>query len=170
MEAITKEQAPKTRKGLRCFLGMTNYHQKFIWNYSTIARPLHKLTKDVPFVWTDSCQGAFEKLRQALMEAPVLALPSDEGKFQLEMDASDVATRAVLYQMQSDGDYKLVGYASKSYSDPEKNYTTYDKEMLGVMRGLEEWRNLLIGVAEPFEILTDHQNLTYFHKLQKLTT
>jgi hypothetical protein len=41
--------------------------------------------------------------------------------------------------------------------------------MLGVIRGLEEWHSLLIGAAEPFEILTDHQNLTYFREPQKLT-
>jgi hypothetical protein len=46
--------------------------------------------------------------------------------------------------MQSDRNYKLVGYALKSYSEPEKNYMTYNKKMLGIMRGLGEWRNLLI--------------------------
>jgi hypothetical protein len=50
----------------------------------------------------------------------------------------------------------------------EKSYTTYDKEMLAVMRGLEAWRSLLIGVAQPFKILTDHRNLTYFQEPQKL--
>jgi hypothetical protein len=63
-----------------------------------------------------------------------------------------------------------VGYASKSYNDAKKSYTTYDKEMLRVMRGLEEWRSLLIGAAEPFEIWTNHRNLTYFCELQKLTS
>jgi hypothetical protein len=63
-----------------------------------------------------------------------------------------------------------VGYTSKSYSKAEKSYTTYNKEMLGVMRGLEKWWSLLIGAAEPFKIWTDHQNLTYFQEPQKLTS
>jgi hypothetical protein len=75
-----------------------------------------------------------------------------------------------LYQQQEDRVFKPVGYLSKSYSDVEVKYTTYDKEMLAVMRGLEEWRSLLIGAAKPFEIHTDHRNLTYFHEPQKLTT
>jgi hypothetical protein len=104
-----------------------------------------------------------------LILAPVLALPSNVGKFRLETDASDVATGAVLSQEQTDGTYRPVGYMSKSYSDAESSYTTYDKEMLGVMRGLEEWRSLLIRAAEPFEILTDHRNLVYFREPQKLT-
>jgi hypothetical protein len=157
-----------TRKGLRRFLGITNYHRKFIQGYSALTRPLHELTKDVPFDWTRKCQGAFERLITALTTAPVLALPADEGLFRLEMDASDLATGAVLSQAQPDGTYRPIGYASKYYSDAEKSYTTYDKEMLGVMRGLEEWRSLLIGAAEPFEIWTGHRNLTYFQEPQKL--
>jgi hypothetical protein len=108
-------------------------------------------------------------LKEALVTAPVLALPSDEGLFKLETDASDLATRAVLSQVQLDGTCRPVGYSSKSYSDAEKSYTTYDKEMLAIMRGLEEWRSLLIGAAQPFEILTDHWNLMYFWEPQKLT-
>jgi hypothetical protein len=50
--AITREEPPKTRKGLRCFLSMTNYYWKFIWGYSEIAHPLHNLTKDILFCWT----------------------------------------------------------------------------------------------------------------------
>jgi hypothetical protein len=135
-----------------------------------MARPLHELTKDVPFLWDESCDRAFQSLKEALVMAPVLALPADKGKFRLETDASDVATGAVLYQAQRDGTFRPVGYYSKSYGDTEKNYTTYDKEMLAIMRALDEWRSLLIGAREPFEIHTDHQNLTYFRDPQKLTS
>jgi hypothetical protein len=64
---------------------------------------------------------------------------------------------------------RVIGYASKSFSPAERNYTTYDKEMLGVIRGLEEWRGLLVGANNKFEILTDHRNLTFFQDSQKLT-
>jgi hypothetical protein len=168
--AIRKEEPPTTRKGVHRFLGLTNYHQKFIRNYSSITRPLHDLTKDVKFDWNDQCQEAFDQLKTALSSAPVLALPGNEGKFWLETDASDTATGAVLYQQQSDQAWKLVRYHSKSYNDAKRNYTTYDKEMLAIMRGLEEWRSLLIGVRESFEIHTDHHNLMYFQEPQKLTS
>jgi hypothetical protein len=97
-EAITNEKPPTTRKGSRQFLGITNYHRKFIQGYSTIARPLHELTKDVPFDWDRKCQEAFEKLVEALTTAPVLALLADEGLFWLKTDTSDLATGAVLSQ------------------------------------------------------------------------
>jgi hypothetical protein len=106
----------------------------------------------------------------ALTTTLVLALPADKGLFRLETDVSDLATGAVLSQEQEDGTFCPVGYASKSYSEAEESYTTYNKEMLGVMRGLEEWHSLLIGTAEPFETWTDHCNLTYFWEPQKLTS
>jgi hypothetical protein len=73
IEVITKEKPPTTRKGLRRFLGIANYHRKFIQGYSTIARPLHDLMKDVLFDWIRDCQTAFEKLITALTTTPVLA-------------------------------------------------------------------------------------------------
>jgi hypothetical protein len=103
-----------------------------------------------------------------LVTAPVLVLPIDEGKFRLETDASDVATGVVLYQEQEDSSLRPVGYSSRSYNDAERNYTTYDKEMLAIMRVLDEWRSLLIGTHQPFEIHTDYHNLTYFQDPQKL--
>jgi hypothetical protein len=79
--AIQNEEPPKTKKGIRRFLGITNYHRRFIKGYSAMARPLHELTKDVPFVWDEGCDQAFRSLKEALVMAPVPALPGDEGKF-----------------------------------------------------------------------------------------
>jgi hypothetical protein len=170
VEAIRKEEPPMTKKGVQHFLGLTNYHWRFIKDYSSIARPLHELTKDVKFEWTSHCQEAFNWLKEALSSAPILALPGDEGMFHLETDASDVATGAMLYQQQDDQSWKPVGYHSKSYNKAEGNYTTYDKEMLAIMRALEEWCSLLIGARKTFEIHTDHCNLMYFWEPQKLTS
>jgi hypothetical protein len=83
------------------------------------------------------------------------------------MDVSDVTTGAVLSQEQEDGIYQPLGYVSKSFTEAEQQYMTYDKELLGIMQALDNWRNL-IGAAEPFKILMDHHNLTYFREPQKL--
>jgi hypothetical protein len=114
VEVIKKEELPTTRKGVRCFLGLTNYHRRFIRNYLTIAKPLHELTKDVKFEWSSSCQEAFDRLKEALSSTPVLALLGDQGTFRLETDASNMAMGAVLYQQQEDQSWKPVGYHSKS--------------------------------------------------------
>jgi hypothetical protein len=147
--AILEEKAPWTRKMLRRFLGMTNYHRKFIRGYLQITRPLHDLMKDFLYKWGPEAQDTFEKLKRAITSAPVLSLPADEGKFWLKTDAPRYAIGAILLQEQ-DRQYRTLGYASKSLTGTKLNYMTYDKEMLAVMRRLEEWRSLLIGAYEPF--------------------
>ena len=59
-------------------------------------------------------------------------------------------------------------FLSKSLNETERNYEIHDKEMLAIIRGLESWRHLLEGVQSKFEIWTDHKNLEYFMKVQKL--
>ena len=59
---------------------------------------------------------------------------------------------------------------SKSLSLVECNYATYDKELLLVIHGLEEWRHILDGTKHTIEILNDHQNLIYFRMAQTLNS
>ena len=62
-----------------------------------------------------------------------------------------------------------MAFLSKAMSPAECNYEVYDKELLAIMEALEDWQQYLVGSAEPFEILTDHLNLTYYRQPQKLS-
>jgi hypothetical protein len=110
---------------------------------------------------------AFQKLKERITEDVVLALPTDDGKFRLEADTSDGATGAVLSQEQ-DGVWRPVAFMSHGLNETECNYEIYDKEMLTIMLVLEEWRQMLLGARQEFEILTDHQNLQYFKSRRSL--
>ena len=67
-----------------------------------------------------------------------------------------------------DGLWRPVAFLSKSLNETERNYEIHDKEMLAITRGLENWRYLLEDAYFKFEIQTDHKNLEYFMKAQKL--
>ena len=95
-------------------------------------------------------------------------LPDQTKRFWLETDASAYATGAVLSQLCDDGKWRPVGFVSKSLSETEHNYAIHDKELLSVIRQLEEWRHILKGIKHKVEILNDHQNLTYFRTAQNL--
>src|SRR5882672_2558600 len=84
------------------------------------------------------------------------------------MDASGYATGAVLSQLCKDNKLHPVGFMSKSLSSAERNYEIHDKELLSIIRGLEEWRHILEGTKHTIEILNDHWNLTYFRESQNL--
>ncbi|KAF3668716.1 putative LRR receptor-like serine/threonine-protein kinase MRH1-like [Capsicum annuum] len=76
IEAVRKWPRPTTPTDIRSFLGLACYYRRFIKNFSSIAAPLTKLTlKKVKFLWSDSCENSFEKLKDKLTSAPILTLP-----------------------------------------------------------------------------------------------
>jgi hypothetical protein len=135
-----------------------------------MARPLTMLTcKDVPWQWGEEQDIAFQALKNAFSSAPILQIPNDTAPYRLETDSSDFAAGAVLEQIGEDGLWHPVAFYSKSLNEHERNYEIYDKELLAIVRGLEEYRHYLEGHPEPFDIWSDHLNLTYFRQAQKLT-
>src|SRR6266496_3252350 len=81
----------------------------------------------------------------------------------METDASDGMVAGVLSQQQDDGEWKPITFFTKVMATEEMHYKIHDKEMLAVMRGLTEWRPLLIGLQNtPFLAVTNHQALEYF--------
>jgi hypothetical protein len=96
-------------------------------------------------------------------------LPNLTQPFHVEADSSDFATGGVLSQLCSDdGKWHPVAFLSKSLSAVERNYEIHDKEMLAIIRALEEWRHFLKGAQHTVEIWTDHKNLEYFQTAQNL--
>jgi len=160
---------PKTVKGVRSFLGFGNFYRRFINRYSEITKPLNKLTKKTKiFEWSQECQMAFENLKEKFLKEPILIIPDPSKQFFVEADASKWATGAVLRQLDNNGDLKPCGYISHSLTATERNYNIYNRELLGIMRALQTWRHFLEGSKHEVIILSDHKNLTYFQKAQKL--
>jgi len=160
---------PRNVKDIRKFLGLANYYRRFIKNFAQVARPMNVLMrKDVKWRWEEEQQKAFDELKRVFMTRPVLAVPDLDKEFRVEADASNYTTGGVLSMKGSDELWRPVTFISKSLSDTERNYEIYDKEMLMVVRCLEAWRHFLEGATMKFEIWTDHKNLEYFMKAQKL--
>ena len=85
------------------------------------------------------------------------------------MDSSNFATGAVLSQQSlNDNKWHLVAFLSKSLSLVERNYKIHDKEMLGIVCALEEWRHFVEGAEHQVKIWTDHKNLEYFMTAKEL--
>src|SRR5258705_8230576 len=156
-------------KDVQSFIGFVNFYRRFIRNFSEIACPLHALTRKLKnWSWGTAVQQAFDVLKNAVTSAPTLAFPSKSSLFQLECDASNFATGAVLSQQQEDGLFHPIGFMLKSFSNTEQNYQIHNKEMLAIMHALEEWRHFLEGSNQKFEIHMDHKNLSYFREAHKL--
>jgi hypothetical protein len=145
-----------------------NYNRAFIPGFATIAKPLTELLKkDTPFIWTPQHTLAVETLIQKVTSQQVLVHPDPGRTFELEVDASNYTTGAILFQRDERGKARPIGYHSKTFSDAERNYDIYDKELTAIDRGLENWRHLLLG--SDVVIHTDHANLTYYRHPHKLS-
>ncbi|PCH39246.1 marY1-like reverse transcriptase, partial [Wolfiporia cocos MD-104 SS10] len=168
-DGVQQWPRPTKVKEVQAFLGFANFYRRFVEGFSKIAKPLTELTKKSErWHWDAPQEDAFQTLKEAFTKAPVLRIPSHDQPFRVETDTSDFATGAVLSQLDpSDKKFHPVAYYSKSLSAPERNYEIYDKEMLAVIRALEEWRHYLEGAPDKFEIWLDHLNLTYFKTAQK---
>jgi len=106
---------------------------------------------------------------------PVLVPLDTDQQFILYVDASQFATGAILYQADKErtdthGNPLLrpLGFNSQMFNKTEQNYPIYDRELLGVMRGLRTWRHLLWNMTHPVLVITDHTNLQYYREPQKL--
>jgi hypothetical protein len=71
-------------------------------------------------------------------------------------------TLAILWQKDDKNKKRAIGYNSSMLSNTERNYPIYDRELLAMIHGLENWHYLLAGTKDPIRILSDHKNLTYW--------
>lgn len=159
IKAVSEYPVPKDPKGIKQFLGLIGYYRRFIKDFSHIAKPLTSLLKkDVPFVWTDSQQSAFEKFKSILTSKPILQYPDFNKPFILTTDASNVAISGILSQGEIGKDLP-VAYASRTLNKAETNYSTTEKELLAIVWSVNHYRPYLFGRS--FLILTDHRSLTW---------
>ena len=113
--------------------------------FSKIAKPLTTLTmKDVEFNFDSNCLNAFNRLKDALVSAPVLQPPDWNFPFELMCDASDFAVGAVLGQ-RKDNKPMAIHYARKVLDETQSKYTTTEKELLAIVFAINKFRSYLVG-------------------------
>jgi hypothetical protein len=167
VSAVRDWATPTTLKEVRAFIGFSNFYRRFIKDFSSIARPLHELTKkDVPWQWHAEQQQAFDLLKEKFCQEPILKVYDPSLPTRVEVDASGFATGGILSQKYSDGLWHPIAYRSSSMSKEECNYEIYDQEMLGCIHALEDWRHYLEGIS--FEIVTDHKNIEWWSSMRDL--
>ena len=117
--------------------------------------------KSAKFVWTEECEKSFQELKQGLVTALVLTIPSNLGGFIIYNDASRKGLGCMLMEHG-----KVIAYASRQLKNYEQNYPSYDLELAAVVFALKIWRHYLFG--ERCEIYTNHKSLKYFFTQKEL--
>ena len=151
--------------GRNLFLGLAGYYRRFIKDFATVAKPLHRLSeKTCPFVWSEECQVAFETLRRLLVTCPVLAFPDYTKPFILDTDASEQGIGAVLSQIHDDAKEHVVAYASRLLRKPETKYCVTQRELLAVVEFMKHFRPYLLGRS--FTLRSDHGSLIWLQNFK----
>lgn len=162
IQAVSEWPTPQTIKALRGFLGLTGYYRKFVRNYGLIAKPLTNLLRKGQFLWNEESQIAFEKLKKAMIETPVLQLPDFKKSFVVETDACYQGIGAILMQ-----DGHPIAHLSQALGPKSLGYSGYEKEFLAILLAIQEWRAYLI--CGTFIIRTAQKSLKYLLE-QKIST
>lgn len=166
VSSIVEYPAPTTRRELRRFLGMAGYYRSFCRNFSTVVHPLTSLLSPRnDFVWSESCQHAFNSIKTLLSSAPVLAAPDFSRPFKLEVDASALGTGAVLLQEDDIGLDHPICYFSRKCNKHQINYSTIEKEALGLLLALQFFEVYVGSSALPVTVYTDHNPLVFLSRM-----
>jgi Reverse transcriptase (RNA-dependent DNA polymerase)/RNase H-like domain found in reverse transcriptase/Integrase zinc binding domain/Chromo (CHRromatin Organisation MOdifier) domain len=162
-KVIDQWPTPTNLHELRSFLGLCNYFRKFVQGYSTLVLPLTNLTRaTAPWVWSADCVDAFQRVKQAMTSAPVLALPDFTKTFTVQCDASGYAIGSVLMQ-----EGHPIAFESRKMNAAEQNYPVTEQELLSVIHSMTVWRCYLEG-SESI-VVTDHNPLTFFQTQPNLS-
>ena len=163
LESIAQCPPPDTYTKVKSFVGLVGHYMHFIKGFAKIAVPLYDLTsgdnkdkKSENIDLSPEALEAFDHLKAACLQAPILAFPDFDKPFLLETDASRKGLGAVLSQKQAGGWYHPIAYASCVMNETEQRYHSNKQEFLTL-----EW-----AVTEQFhEYLSPHgknrNELTY---------
>jgi hypothetical protein len=181
--SLLEMHLPRSKETLHSMLSSFTFVRMFIPNFALLAAPLYEATKgiiwkgpqsgkaqgikivDPEFIWTDQMMRAFEQLRNALLEAPILVTPDWTLPLFLSVDASMRGEGWVLWQLitTSDGAKIAVAilYGSRKYGDSERKWETTRQEATAIRSALEDVEEYVFG--RHFYLFSDHLNLRFMH-------
>ena len=168
LDAIKNFARPDSQRKVRELIGFTNFFRKFIKGHSHIISNFRDILQHgAKFKWTECHEKAFQQLKEALSNPPVLAHPDNRRPFRLQVDSSAYATGWVLLQDDQYGRTHAISYGGRAIPKSAANWSVVDKEMFGILTAIKANHVWLAG--QHFLVETDNVALSYLEKM-KLST
>ena len=157
--AVLLWPVPRTRVQVRKFVGFIQYFHKYIANCSQLLEPLHAIVNGKGrFQWSEAAQTAFDEVRAKLVNCSYLHHIDYETTKHIRVDAATGhGVGCALYQENEEGELVPLMFASRRFSDAEKNYGAGDAEMCAVYWAVTQAFHDIVQHA-PIVIHTDHLN------------
>ena len=164
VQAVCEAPSPKNVSELKSYLGLLTYYSKFLPNLATLLAPLYQLLQSgVQWKWSAEQDKAFKASKELLVSSQVLVHFDSELPLVVACDASPYGLEAVLSHKYANGSERPIGYASRSLSSAERNYSQLEREGLACVFGVKRFHSYLYGHS--FSLITDHKPLEgLFHE------
>ncbi|GFW76091.1 retrovirus-related Pol polyprotein from transposon opus [Trichonephila clavipes] len=165
VQAVLDYKQPETVGSLRKFLGLLNFYRRFLTKAAEQQYLLSEFLKgskgkkdSKPLNCSSEAITAFQRCKQALADAALLAHPAPSAPLALHVDASDYAIGGAFHQVV-DSELQPLAFFSRKLTSSEKSYSAYDRELLAIYSAIRHFRYML--EARDFAVFTDHKPLTY---------
>jgi len=159
VNVISSMPYPSSVREVHAFLGHAGFYRRFIKDFSKVAILLSRLLqKDVDFELSEECMAAFDKLKIALTQAPIVRGLDWTRPFEIICDTSNYAVGVALGQREGKIPY-VIAYASKTLDGAQSNYTTTKKQLLAIVFALDKLQAYLLG--SKVVVYSDHAALKY---------
>ena len=160
IKAIFEMPPPRNLRQLRGLQGRLAYIRRFISNLSGRCQPFSRLMqKNVPFIWDEACQNAFESIKKYLLHPPVLRAPILGKPLILYITALDRSLGALLAQNNEEGKEVALYYLSRTLVGAEQNYPPIEKVCLALIFAVTKLRHYLL--SHPVTLVSKADPLRY---------
>ena len=157
-QGISERLRPTNLKQLRSFLGAVNQFNKFISNLAAISFPFRSILKrDAEWTWNSDHETAFKRINEEIKKVVELSHFKRNQEIRIICDASKQGLGAVLQQIQNNGEWKPICFASRFLTNFEAKYSINELELLAIVWAVEHFKNYVYGVK--FKIISDHKTI-----------
>lgn len=166
IKAVKAFRSPKSSSELKSFLGLASYLSSYIHNFADITEPMWRIANTKPFEWNDAAEVAFQTTK-----ARIISCTTTQGFFSLDdyttlyTDASPASLGAVLTQINSHGEERVISFAAKSLTPTERRYPQTQREALAIVWAVEHFYYYLLG--RKFTIKTDALGISYIFRRER---
>jgi len=143
-QAIRKITTPSTRRSLQRLLGLLQYFRKHVSNYSLTYNTRQLLKQDSKFQWTEQCENELQDLKNALINAPILAPFQADRKVYIYTNGSLYGLGACCLQMNNLNQPEICSYMSIALTDAEKKWHSFQLEMFAIATALRQHETFLL--------------------------
>jgi hypothetical protein len=128
VKAIQQIDIPRNKKSIQSFIGKINFLRRFIPNFAEIVKYItDMLKKDAEIKWIPEARESFERIKQAIIQAPVLISPDYSKEFMIFSFASENTIVVVLLQRNEQGYEQPISFFRKTLRDSELKYDLIEK-------------------------------------------